>query len=495
MMKRIICVVIALALFTSLFACSDSTKGGGSDTKESTTTDPNAGKSNLDIALEQQGNVNLEGMTFRILTPNPGSHFYYFSGATENEVFYEELGSEPLSNSIYMRNLEVSEKLGITIEPVWAGNTGDITAMVQQAVNAGDTDAFNVVLNRLDALVSNATNGLLLNYYNIDTMNLENKWWDKHIIDAFTMYGNKLYTLSGDINYYDDYAVEIVIFNHNICKDAGFDFPYKDVKEGTWTVDKMFTMAALGCSDLNGDGLFQENVDIVGIGENADCILHFIYSYGLKMSETDENGVPEVVWANDQNTSVIDELYNYFSDSTLVNISNSNATAFNNSKEFFYLDMLGTLANFRNMEDNFGILPMPKGDPSMDSYKAYVSNGWTTAYGIPSMFSNEQANKIGTVLECLSAASADHVTPALYDQLLQSKYIRDEESQEMLDYILDSKVYDWAGDLEWASSLRGVYQNILSKGSDSFASSMESIRRATTKSLEKLAESIAELEY
>lgn len=196
-MKKIICLVIALALFTSLFACSDSTKSGGSsNTEESTTTDPYAGKSNLQMALEQQGDVNLEGMTFRILSPNPGSHFYYFSGATENEVFYEELGSEPLSNSIYMRNLEVSEKLGITIEPVWAGNTGDITAMVQQAVNAGDTDAFNVVLNRLDALVSNATNGLLLNYYNIDTMNLENKWWDRHIIDAFTMYGNKLYTLS-----------------------------------------------------------------------------------------------------------------------------------------------------------------------------------------------------------------------------------------------------------------------------------------------------------
>ena len=65
----------------------------------------------------------------------------------------------------------------------------------------------------------------------------------------------------------------------------------------------------------------------------------------------------------------------------------------------------------------------------------------------------------------------------------------------MLDYILDSKVYDWAGDLDWATSLRSVYQNIISKGSDSFASSMESIRRATTKSLEKLAESIAELEY
>ena len=148
------------------------------------------------------------------------------------------------------------------------------------------------------------------------------------------------------------------------------------------------------------------------------------------MSETDENGVPEVVWANDQNTSVIDELYNYFSDSTLVNISYSNATAFNNSKEFFYLDMLGTLPNFRNMSDDFGILPMPKGDPSMDSYKAYVSNGWTTAYGIPSTFGSVDANKIGTVLECLSAASADNVTPALYEQLLESKYIRDEESQK-----------------------------------------------------------------
>ena len=176
-MKKIICLVIALALFTSLFACSDSTKSGGSsNTEESTTTDPYAGKSNLQMALEQQGDVNLEGMTFRILSLTRAVTFTIFPAQLKMKSSMRNLEANRFRTRFICATLRSLKNSGITIEPVWAGNTGDITAMVQQAVNAGDTDAFNVVLNRLDALVSNATNGLLLNYYNIDTMNLENKW-------------------------------------------------------------------------------------------------------------------------------------------------------------------------------------------------------------------------------------------------------------------------------------------------------------------------------
>ena len=72
----------------------------------------------------------------------------------------------------------------------------------------------------------------------------------------------------------------------------------------------------------------------------------------------------------------------------------------------------------------------------------------------------------------------DEVTPALYDQLLESRYIRDPESKEMLTYILDSKLYDLAGDLSWATALRSAYQNALTNGPSSLNTALSAGKRA-----------------
>ena len=46
------------------------------------------------------------------------------------------------------------------------------------------------------------------------------------------------------------------------------------------------------------------------------------------------------------------------------------------------------------------------------------------------------------ILEALAAESYHTVTPAYYEKTLVDKYIRDEESEEMIDIILSSHVYD-----------------------------------------------------
>ena len=49
----------------------------------------------------------------------------------------------------------------------------------------------------------------------------------------------------------------------------------------------------------------------------------------------------------------------------------------------------------------------------------------------------------GTVVEALSAESYKQVTPTLYEIALKTRYLRDNESKEVLDLLIDGRVYDF----------------------------------------------------
>ncbi len=499
MKKQLMALILAILMLLPFAACADkpddpadgtNAQGGEAGTSGGEVDD---GRTYLQKALDEFGTVDLKGEELWILSPDPGRHFYGNSGSDENEVYYEEPSDEALPNAIYKRNLAIEESLGVTIVPVWGKDTGDISNTVRLNYTANDTSQYDVVLSRLDYEVTYASNGMLRNFYDISTMDLEHAWWDEQIVDTFTINGNILYTLSGDINYYDDYAVQIMFFNKQIAAEVGAGDLYQSVRDGTWTIDRMYELACEASYDNNGDGTYTPGVDIIGLGDNYDAVPHYMFCYGLKMSDNDENGMPQVIWPNDTNTAVLDEIYSIFSNKEATSIS-MNAQQFMSDYFLFYGEMLGMIPSFRGMTTDFGILPMPKGDASMERYNAYVSNGWTTAYCMPVITPDADAEKFGIILECMSAASKDLVTPALYDQLLESKYIRDEDSKEMLTYILNSKVYDWAGDLDWASTLRSAYQNVLNDGPSSFTTSVEAGRKQLSKKLETLCENLLEMQ-
>ena len=495
-MKKLLCLMLALMFVLSvLISCGPNDDKPG-ETGESVETkgDYDPDLSALENALNNYGDLSaLRGREFVILTPSPGNHFYHYSGAAENEVWYEEPSSSALPNAIYQRNRKAEDALGITITPMWGESPETINTTVNNNHAAGDR-AFDVVLNRLDYEITYAANGYLYNYYELETMDTGHRWWDEQIVDTFTMYGNKLYVLSGDINYYDDYAVQIMLFNKDLCDTINREYPYQAVRDGKWTVDMMLEMAEAVKNDINADDVYTPGSDILGLGDNYDCITHFLYCYGQKMSTINSDGEPEIVWADNENVSVVERIYNIFTADYASTDTGGNASHFAANKLLFYGEMLGVLPTFKDMESDFGILPMPKGSESQDRYNAYVSNGWSTCYGIPITFSKNDANTTGIILECMSAASMDYVTPALYEQLLEARYIRDAESKEMLTYILDSKVYDLAGDLSWATALRSVYQNVLTKGPSSFATSMAAGKKAIDRSLNDFCSNIKKLE-
>jgi hypothetical protein len=69
----------------------------------------------------------------------------------------------------------------------------------------------------------------------------------------------------------------------------------------------------------------------------------------------------------------------------------------------------------------------------------------------------EDLSRTGSILEAMAAESMFTLKPAYYDIALKGKYIRDEDSEDMLDLIFDSKIYD----LGWLYQIGGYNEEIM----------------------------------
>ena len=489
-MNRSIAAIFSFLIATfMLTACSDSAISNASNTGTSvvpteSTAEISAEPTNGGLIMQQIGDVDFGGYAFRVVSPDPGKHFYYKSSADENELFYEAETGDILHDSIYRRNRAVEELLNVVITPVWSGESLDntITNMMKKTIMAGD-DFCDATINRLDYHINLSTEHLLWNIYDISTINLSNPWWDETIVSNFTIDGDQLYALCGDINYYDDYAVQAIFGNKKLLSDLDIEIPYQAVRDGTWTFDMFTQMAKQGNSDLNGDGKIIKDDDQIGFSNHSGAVLHMIFAFGERMTTTTTDGTITVNYGSESLIDTVSRVMEFVtSDYTVIDENYTYIDNFIEGRVLFFPDMIGTLSAMRNMKDDFCVLPMPKGDVSQDGYSAFVSNGWTTAYAIPTTVSDPE--RCGTVLEVMSAYSADHVTPALYDVMLTEKLVRDVDSQEMLSYVWDSKSYDLACDLAWASNLRSVYVDMATKKQTDFVSRFEKVLSSVEKSLE-----------
>ncbi len=429
--------------------------------------------SNASVIAQRYDSVDYDGYVFRILSPSVGKHFYRINGSAdlENEIYIEKLTGSNLYDAIYERNLAAEELLNIKIEPVYGGENTDVTTKVRSSILAGD-DAFDLVLNRFDYLLNLAAEKLLVNYCDVSGIDVSDPWWYQNMVRTFTLFHNALYTLAGDYNFYDDYAASVVFFNKKMTADMGYVSPYQKVRDDSWLMDYFMKTANEVTADLNGDGKLTTADDRWGYGISSSGIQNFIQNFGLHFTEIDENGEIAIVY-NEKMVQVVDLLYQFMNVNERVFVENTYGKVFADGRKMFYADTIGNIGKLRDMEDDFGIVPLPKGDESLDNYTAYVSNGWTTAVSIP--ITAADISRSAIVFDAMSAFSTDTVAVEFFEVMLKEKYIRDEDSKEMLPIIMQARQYDWAGDLAWSSSLRTLFYDLTKAPSNNYVSKMEAM--------------------
>ena len=391
------------------------------------------------------GGRSFNGRTFTILDANDNPAMWH-------NVPTEELTGEAINDALINRNIFIEDTFDIVLEYVQIVGHGNGTNRLRQSIHAGE-DRYDMIIGRVmgGELATLATGGFLQNLADMPYLSLEAPWWSRLMYQNLQFDGNLFFTM-GDIVPSMYQASSAMFFNRQMLLDYGHeDNLYELVFEGRWTIDVLEQLTRDVDQDLTGDGMLHSATDIFGIlvqglTTTSDQIAT---SAGIRLATVRDGEI--AVEFNTQ--AVADKIYRLGEiyrrtpwnshQNELIDIT------FHEGRGMFLPHFLEAgILQLRDMEQDYGILPMPKFDELQESYISFI-NGWNCAFvGMPL---NADSSRAAFIMEAKAYASYNTVRPQVYDVVLHHRAARDEESARIIDMIIETSyldlnaIYNWGG--------------------------------------------------
>jgi len=469
-MKRKITHIIsaafaALLFIGSAFSCAGQPEQTAvADTSSESTYSETSETSILDTLPE----INLDGITVSALARNN-------SWWQLTEISATELNGEVINDAFYNRNMKLESLCNIKFVAEHVDSVGNT---IRALIMAND-DQYDIIFPNMNESATLAADGNLINLYKISTLDMTNPAWDQNANEYFSIAG-KLYYGVSDISLGKNEAIWCYLFNKKLIKDFSLEDPYKLVREDRWTFDVSYQMMAAVSDDLNGDGKMTADADRYGLATHEVNYYALMIAGGEPLARNGSDGKPEITAGSERFLSVYDKIVSLFSPKDMTVIEYQGET-FMAGRALLCGQVLACVRLFRPMEDDFGIIPMPKYDEAQEKYYAYVIPYDIFSASVPITVKDPEVS--GSVLQALAVLSAYYITPAYYDITITGKGLRDEESAEMLDIILASTVYDLARMYDWGALASGLHTNIMA--GKEFSSYYAKREKAVEKALQK----------
>ena len=451
-MSKKFCILFCFLLaFSPLSGCGES--GPDNVAKQEEAAASNGGESPVleteRIQPDLPADLNFGGEKFMFLVTGPGYGYGYYE---TTDIYTQEQNGETLNDAVYMRNRSVEEKLNIEIAEY---KSDGVAADAKKAISSGDASYDAIFANMYDSAVL-AQNLLVMNIKEMPHIDLGKPWWDQNTENELSI-KNKLYFTTGDISTKVKSCTRIQIFNKKLVKDFELGDPYEYVKNDAWTFEVYAKMVKSIYVDLNGNGEMDDE-DVFGfILDSAP--LWPIRTFGERLTTSDAEGYPQITIGSDRFFDAAGKVMDLYLDETVCrsiykmkvsgdfsNVYTYARSLFAQNKFLFHLGAPLILEEFRNMESDFGLLPCPKLDKNQPRYY-HIVDPEATMLSIP--VSCRDLNMAGAVLETMAAQSMYTVTPAYNEILLKRKYVRDNESEFILDLVNETRTYDLCVIFAW----------------------------------------------
>lgn len=425
-------------------------------------------------------------------------HFYTRGGDRDTlmEFQAEELNGEVVNDAVYSRNLSVQERLNLVMDLILApvnihGGTND---QIRKSVSAGSND-YDLLGNGMYSMMSLTMENILLPMNELPYLDFEAPWYNQAFLETTNLNGHN-YTVMGEVGQTMISGAFVMFFNRTMF-DTFYNGEinlYQIVNEGEWTIDKMTSLCEPVYQDANGDGEANEG-DIFGhYFTNTDTLGADAF-YGAARIDYLKKGDDGVWFFNagcERMISFTEKMHKLlFEGTNTLRLPYNNDDIMNTMKAdqtIFVTWMLSGIDLLRDMESDFGILPMPKFDTAQEKYAEYVHDA-SSSFSIP--VTEPDPAMAAAFLEAMSAESFRTVTTAYFETALKAKYSRDSETSQMLDIIVDGIYLDlsyiFGGSVNSPiGKIRGL---LASAGNcENAASSLAKQEKVTMKSLEKLLE-------
>lgn len=357
------------------------------------------------------------------------------------------------NDALYFRQREIEDRFGInwvnyiTVHDGISPNYSVYDYVFQDVMaGIGAYDAcYGTTIQVVQPLLIQNT---LMDMSGFQMVDFEQPWWPDNIEETLSINGS-MYFLNGSIvttNYEDTYCIA---FNKKLANNYGVEDLYSLANSGEWTYDKMFEVSEVIPQNSNRSGVYRFG-DPNGLAA--------MYSCGMTLTSFDALGTPYLedappealcdlseklvtIFANDSITANIKTRIKADGESVSDKYGYSDFNEmFSRDNFLFYNLTTGDVADLRQYDVTFGVLPMPKGDKSQENYISATDPWGSVFVFVPRTARNVELTDL--MIEVLAALGYKYLKPAYYDLILKSRSTYDYESMDMIDIIFETKIYD-----------------------------------------------------
>jgi len=480
-MKRTITALLLIAMLAGMSGC------GGASTSTDTTS-----------ASGETTTVETEPSSLESLPQkNYGGEEFTIFGRTAfaYEFDVEEENGDLINDAIHKRNLVVEDRFGVEIKMIsepctWGAEATAWNAKLKNSILAGDS-AYDLVAGYGATIPALTTEGIFINWHEIPYVDPTAEWWSKNVSEQLTING-KAYMITGDLAVTLWQRMNCFFYNKRLADEYQLPEMYDLVESGEWTFDKLIELTANTYKDLDGDSTLSA-ADSYGVSHRGSVEIDmYKEAFALPVCVKGDDGFPEFALKSEKMVDALTRLNQFIHESGVVFFpwgkDNADANCVNMFKEGRALFFPGVLydaeSQFRDMADDFGIIPYPKYNAEQEEYFSSSADA-LSMFVVPIDVSDKEMT--GLITEALCIASNEQVVPTYYEIVLKDKLSRDAQSSVMIDIIRESLIFDFGYLHSFAMEEVGhIFVNRVRANSNDIISTFDAKEKAFNKKLESI---------
>lgn len=451
-MKRLSCGLLAALMLLSVTGC----KKGGSDGENS---------ENIQLKVyDGEEPEDLGGYVFKVIDfsnnrwnrENNGTPYYDAWHQVLNEV-------EGLYNcKIELETVSLDELFNKMQPEVMAGEKfADLVCATQWA--------FGKLIGA----------NLLRPLNTLEDVNWDNAWWNQNIREISTI--NKGTMAANGSFIFDAATTYVMFYNEDIWNELQLPDPYDLVNSGKWTIDRMREYCKKAMRDNDGDGAVTSKEDRWGlITPNGDFSRALYFALGGHFFQNDENGHVQLACKNEKTYAIVEKMYTLVQQDKSVCRAEFDgwedlANAFLRGNGLFLSATLDSPV-LKDMESDWGAMPLPKMDESQEQYLSGVDHN-STVCGVPS--TNDNVHEVGVIMEALGRHAT--ILEDIYWPDYENTFWRHAEDAEIVaNHVVKHGQYDLAVLMQncnnaFSAPMSRVFATAFGNSGNDFSSYIESV--------------------
>ena len=498
-MKRRISILLLCALLLSLAA---SCAKGADEAKKPDAAAPSSPSAEASPAGEDDADLpkypyydghDLGGRNFHFITA-PAAYWDMFTSMTADEIT-----GEVINDAVFERNARISEKLNCTMTEegyrISDGYWDELSPLMQ----AGDPK-YDILCLPYRYTATCETGGYILNLDEMKNMHLDENYWNQTILGA-TSLNHRHFIASSAAHFMSVDGMWCLYFNQALMRNYQLDFPYDLVREGKWTLDRLLEYMKAG-ANLNGESAFAppyegraqfnlSGTSVYGFTSYTSVFQKLLYGMEAHMIDKDDEDKMVFTASSEHFITCATKLAENFSVPGLYIDANDddgfsyNLNIFPSSRALFMGGELKDAQVFRDMDDEFGVLPLPKYDEGQKDYFTTLDFQMMT-FAIP--YTQTAAEDAALLLDALSFETYTSILDVFLGNRIEQKGLRNADSIEMLHIIYDGLGIDLGEAFDLFGSLSTDIKRNIPQGKTEFASLIEKNKKPIVKQMEKLQE-------